>query len=964
MIQAGIIILYFTATICVGVFSKKTNSANAYEGFRLSLLMCVAVGAGEWMGGTSTTGVSEYGYLYGISGAWYTIANGIGICFLALFFARLFRSLNSSTVPEIIGRYLGRQARTVSSIMLTLVLMIVGVSQLIAVGTLGETLLHMDSRLSILILGLGVLVYTCLGGMNAIGTTNVLHMIVMYAGVLVAVIICSGMYGNLSETLPEQYFSPVSIGYDKVLSWISASVLGACTAQAGLQPILKSRDEKTAVRSSFIIALIVAPFGILTALLGMYARVGFPDLANAKLALPTLLVNMNPWVAGLVMAAILAAILSTASPIFLSCGTLITRDLYCEWKKHTSAQEKTDTDQERKLLRFSRYMTFGAGLVCILLAIMLSSTTTILDIVYFAYSLRGSLFVVLLLGIFWKRMDRKTAICAMICTTVTGFLWVGYKRLFGTYPVPFVTETYAAIVATLAVGIGGSLMAGRKVRKEKMAGAQAKRKTIEEWVAAHTLETPEKPAVITGKLSLTYRELWQYARGYARYLISNGMKKGDVVLLKASQTAEYVVQYLGIHAGGGIVTSLEKSISDNGIVEIAKKINADVIISDNTLMEEMIPARIIPQGDVLVFAGKHAGDEIILPDPSLEDSADILFTTGTTGDSKGVELSHKALVATAENLIFGCEYKKDTTIIVPGPLNHANAIRKVFTTLVNGSTIYLLNGMMNMKAFFDAVESVKGHVACCLPPASIRVIFMTTGDKLGAYPIDFIESATAPLPETDKKKLCELLPGTRLYNNYGSSEAASVCMYDYNRYTDKDNCVGKPMPNSKIIIVDDNHNEMASSKDNPGLIACVGDVNMKGYVNEPALTGEVLKDGVVYTNDLGYIDEDGFVYVIGRKGDVINVGGLKVAPSEVESAALGYKGVADCICISVEDRITTNALKLLVVMQDGYDFQPRAMSEFLGKTLEAYKIPRFYEKVDKVERTYNGKLNRKYYRSV
>ena len=77
-----------------------------------------------------------------------------------------------------------------------------------------------------------------------------------------------------------------------------------------------------------------------------------------------------------------------------------------------------------------------------------------------------------------------------------------------------------------------------------------------------------------------------------------------------------------------------------------------------------------------------------------------MFTTGTTGSSKGVELSHKALVATAENLIYGCGYKKDTVIIVPGPLNHANAIRKLFTTFVNGSTIYLLNGMTNVKAFF------------------------------------------------------------------------------------------------------------------------------------------------------------------------------------------------------------------------------------------------------------------------
>ena len=923
MIQAGIIILYFFITILVGILSKKTNSANVFEGFKLSLLMCVAIGAGEWMGGTSTTGVSEYGYLYGISGAWYTIANGIGICFLALFFARLFRSLNSSTVPEIIGRYLGSRARTVSSIMLTIVLMIVGISQLIAVGTLGESLLHLNPVLSILILGLGVLIYTCFGGMNAIGSTNVLHMIVMYAGMLIAVILCFMKYGDISGSLPVQYFSPVSIGYDKVFSWIIASVLGACTAQAGLQPILKSKDEKTAVRSSFIIALIVAPFGILTALLGMYARVGFPSLTNPKLALPTLLINMNPWVSGFVMAAILAAILSTASPIFLSCGTLITRDLYCEWKKRKNENDDT-SESEKKLLRVSRSSTLIVGLVCILLAILLSNATTILDIVYFAYSLRGSLFVVLLLGIFWKKMNRKVAVSAMICTAIIGFIWIGYKKIYGTYPVRFITETYAAILTTLLVGICGSLFVRKKENNIMVITRhQGMRKTIEEYVESYAKETPNKLAIITGKLSLTYGELWKYATGYARYLVNSGVKKGDIIVLRATQTAEYVVQYLGIHVAGGIVTSLEKNISDNGIVDIARKISANVIISDNTLIGELCSALVIPQGDVFELAKEHENDNTTLEFVSLDDSADILFTTGTTGESKGVELSHNALVATAENLIFGCEYKKDTTIIVPGPLNHANAIRKVFTTLVNGSTIFILNGMTNIKNFFDAIESINGHIACCLPPAFIRIIFMMTGDKLGSYTIDFIESATAPLPETDKKRLCELLPHTRLYNNYGSSEAASVCMYDYNQYKEKTNCVGKPMPNSKIIIVDDDHNEISSSKDNLGLIACIGDVNMKGYVNEPALTSEVLENGIVYTSDLGYIDADGFVYVVARKGDVINVGGLKVAPNEVESAALGYDGIVDCICLSVEDNITSNALTMLVVMRDGCELNPK-----------------------------------------
>lgn len=956
MIQISIIIIYFIITILIGMFSKKTNNAKAFEGFKLSLIMCVAIGAGEWMGGTSTTGVSEYGFLYGISGSWYTIANGIGICFLALFFARLFRSLNTSTVPEIIGRYLGHRARTVSSVFLTIVLMIVGVSQMISIGTLGESLLHLNPILSICILGFGVLIYTCIGGMNAIGSTNILHMVVMFVGILVALAICAGSYGTIHDKLPETYFSPFTIGYDKVISWIVASVLGACTAQAGLQPILKSKDEKTAVRSSFIIALIVAPFGIFTALLGMYAKAIFPDLSNAKLALPTLLMNMNPWVAGLVLAAMLAAVLSTASPIFLSCGTLITRDLYCEYKKN-------EVD-DRKLLSISRMATFGVGTACVLLAVLLSSTTTILDIVYFAYSLRGSLFVILLMGIFWKKMNPKAAIASMICTAAVGIFWVGYKKVCGTYPIPHVSETYAAIFTTLVIGILISLIKKDDLKMITETTQHNKRKTIVEYVAGYAEQWPEKKAVITADNTLTYAQLIRYARGYAKYLIACGMKKGDIVLLRASQTTDYAVQYLGIHLGGGIVTSLEKSISDNGMIDVAKQIHANVIIADNSLMEELYPATYIMPANVPEAAEEHYNDDVILEYPSLTDSADILFTTGTTGASKGVELSHQALVATAENLIYGCEYKKDTVIIVPGPLNHANAIRKLFTTFVNGSTICLLNGMTNVKAFFNALDQAEGTIACCLPPAAIRTIFALTRDKLGEYKdrIDFIESATSPLPETDKKKLCELLPDTRLYNNYGSSEAASVCMYDYNHYQGKDNCVGKAMPNSRIVIVDDDHKEIASSRDNIGLIACIGDVNMKGYVNEPALTAEVLENGVVYTSDLGYIDEEGFVYVIGRKGDVINVGGLKVAPTEVESAALGYEGIADCICISVEDRITTNALKLLVVMQEGYELDVKALSSFLAKSLEAYKIPRFYEKVDKVERTYNGKLNRKYYR--
>ena len=121
------------------------------------------------------------------------------------------------------------------------------------------------------------------------------------------------------------------------------------------------------------------------------------------------------------------------------------------------------------------------------------------------------------------------------------------------------------------------------------------------------------------------------------------------------------------------------------------------------------------------------------------------------------------------------------------------------------------------------------------------------------------------------------------------------------------------MPNSKVIFWDDNRNEIASSKDNIGLLAVSGNATMKGYFRSEKETKEVLSDGIVYTKDMGYIDQNGFVYILGRNDDVINVGGLKVAPTEVEAAVLSYPDIQDCICIAVPDKITGSALKLLVV---------------------------------------------------
>ncbi len=482
--QLIFIIVYFVITVAIGLLSgRKTKSAAAFTGTALSVFAIVCASTGEWLGGTATTGVSEYGFLYGLSGWWYTIANGIGVMFLGLLFAKFFRSLNEGTVPGIIEKFFGLRAREVSSIILTIVMLAVGLSQMIAAGKLGESLLGIPFFWSCIAFAIIFIVYTLAGGMNAVASTNVLHLFVMYFGIILAVIIAVSRLGGLdafrtgiaaveTQVLAEtgeatSFWNMFTIGGSKVSSWIIASLLGACTAQAGLQPVLAAKDAKQARKACIITAFVAAPFGFFTAVLGMAARVlysrgellsGMDVSAAAKSALPELMMSMHPLAGGLVLAAILAAVLSTISPIILAAGTMLTRDIY-QRKLHPEA-----TDAQ--VLKMSRITTAVSGIICCAGAIFLWKASTVLELVYAAYSLRGALFVVVLLGMYWKKASSKGACWSMICTAVVAVAWVAFKLIAGHYPISIgsfaITETYAAVVVAFVCTIVFSLVFPKK----------------------------------------------------------------------------------------------------------------------------------------------------------------------------------------------------------------------------------------------------------------------------------------------------------------------------------------------------------------------------------------------------------------------------------------------------------------------------------------------------------------------
>lgn len=458
-IQYIIIISYFVLTLAVGLLTSKGTNNKDFHGAHLGVAAIVCASAGEWLGGTATTGVSEYGFIYGISGAWYTIANGLGVLFLALFFAKIYRSIGRMTIPGIIEHVFGKKAQVISSLLLVSVMLAVGMSQIIASGKFGQALLGFDFKLSAIVFTCIFVVYTLAGGMKAVSSTNTMHLFVMYFGIITAVIILVLRLGGWNEFTSAislidaqegtDHLSMTTIGFPKVSSWVIASLLGACTAQAGIQPVLASKDIPTARKACIYTAFVTAPFGLLTALIGIVGKImasqgSLVDLTgkvvnDGKLALTSVMMTLPPFVGGLVLAAELAAILSTASPIILAAGTMLTKDIY---------QAKINTDAtEKELLHVSRLTTAISGIICCIGAIILVDNNNVLDIVYSAYSLRGALFVVLIYGFIWKKADKDAACISMISTGAVSITWALVKIITGKYLIaPWFTETYAAVV--------------------------------------------------------------------------------------------------------------------------------------------------------------------------------------------------------------------------------------------------------------------------------------------------------------------------------------------------------------------------------------------------------------------------------------------------------------------------------------------------------------------------------------
>ena len=516
--------------------------------------------------------------------------------------------------------------------------------------------------------------------------------------------------------------------------------------------------------------------------------------------------------------------------------------------------------------------------------------------------------------------------------------------------------------------------------------------TIPEWILHHAAASPDRLFAADETGSYTYKEaLSRIADGVSR-LREMGIHPGDRVLVECTQNKDFILALLVCHMSGSVFVPLEKRAAVTRIREIADDTEAVLLISDRDPaagcafleISKLIGGSADPGSSDVSSVSDSAGAsdpsgasgvsgtsdtmdssayESALRSsfqdlPGADDTAEILYTTGTTGASKGIEITHRNNLALAENVAFGTEMREGNVELIPLALSHSHGLRSVYANLFRGGSLIVTDGVSKVLSVYDMLRSYHA-TAMDLSPTAATVLLRLTRGRFSIFneQLDYIEIGTAALPEDLKEELLRVFPDVRLYNFYGSTESGRSCLLNFNSSDNRKYCIGYPTRNSRFIVVDDEQHEIVSSENHTGLLACAGPMNMKGYWKHPELTEEALIGGVLYTKDEGYIDGEGRVYCLGRKDDVINYRGIKIAPEEIEEKAAPFSGITDCACIGLPDP-SAGQIPVLCYTTKKAQLDETAFMSFLAGQLEKERLPKRIIRCESIPRTPNGKIRR------
>ena len=465
----------------------------------------------------------------------------------------------------------------------------------------------------------------------------------------------------------------------------------------------------------------------------------------------------------------------------------------------------------------------------------------------------------------------------------------------------------------------------------------------------HASDEPERPAFVVGSRLTTYGEIRNRIAQTATRLSEHGVKRRDRVLLVGVNHDDLAVAYLAVHSIGAIAVPVDPTLPKDEMEFVVNDASPSIALVD---AHQQTSIRTEDLSGFTQWAGEPPDWEPLV---TLEDDADILYTTGTTGRKKGVLLTQNNIAAAAVNIASFIGNSKSDLEVVPVPLSHSFGLGRLRSMALVGNTLVLEPGMKNPAALLKRVLELEAN-GVALVPAGFELILGLTRDKLSEARchLRYIEIGSAPLRRETRERLMALLPDTRICHHYGLTEASRACFCEFHSDRHKPLSVGRPAPNVAVSVIDKSGQPVAPG--HSGEIVVQGSMTMKEYWNRPDLNSHTCGNGGFKTDDIGYVDEDGYVFLQGRRSDIINVGGLKVSPPEVESLVQTHDEVLDCACVGVPDRTTGETVKLFYVSK--HDLDSRQVVNWLRQKLEEYKIPRAFERIQKIPRTPSGKIQR------
>ncbi len=482
----------------------------------------------------------------------------------------------------------------------------------------------------------------------------------------------------------------------------------------------------------------------------------------------------------------------------------------------------------------------------------------------------------------------------------------------------------------------------------------------------------EKTAIALGDRRLSYAELDEASNKVANALIKMGVSKGDRVAMLLPNSLEFVVIYFGIIKIGAIAVPLDTKYKVGELASLFGDSQPKVLVTESPLLEPLVP--VLPRfkyiehvidlgskygGRVLsyqeIMATRSARQVKVEPEP--EDTANIAYTSGPTFRPRGVMLSHQDSVM---NIAISADKfrqtAEDITVLFALPLHHVVGLEAVLlTSICKGSTVVMLPGL-SIGGLMETIEKERATIFMGVP--FIFILMVHTAEEEGIkHDLSSLRLCCvggAPTP-TEIMKRFKQLYGLDIVQFWGLTEATAYLTCQPIDGTGKLGSVGKALPGWKVKIVDDNGKELPPNQ--PGEIIVSGPI-MKGYYNNPQATAETIRDGWLHTGDIGRVDEDGELFIVGRKKEMIIVKGQNIYPSDIEDVLNAHPKVAEAAVVGIPDELRGEAVRAAISLKAGEVATEEEVRRFCRERMADYKVPKQVIFLDSLPKTATGKIRK------